>query len=273
MLPILFEFGRITIFSLWFFIATGFVTGSLVLTTLAKRNRIKLDPIFEKSIQLFLCTLVVSRLTYIILNPGEYFGSDSSFSTLVRFVELWDKGFSLWGALIAWVAGTYLIARGRNEKAERIFDLTALSFLAGLFFGNIGAFLDGINYGAPTQLPWGVVFRSPNVKYITAIHPTQLYAAVYCLIIVGVLYYLYKNFAKEKPGFTALMGVFLFGAARFIEEFFRGDETIMLGSIRIGTAMALAAALVSGYLLFTLHKETAAMLKEKIKGLLQSYTQ
>lgn len=241
MAPILFEFSRVTVFSLWFFIALGFAIGAASFTHLAKRHRVKLDLVFEHSVLLFVLTLTVSRLTYIAGHIESY-----RFATVFN---LWDKGFSFWGAIIAWSLTLYYLAWKNGESAEKIFDVMVPGLALGMLLGHIGAFLDGINYGLPTDMPWGVSFRSPNVKYITAIHPTQLYATLYTLLTFLLSYKLYISRAKNSPGTTTLASIALYSAGKFAEEFFRGDETLQIFGIRGGQIVAFVALGISLYLL------------------------
>ena len=73
MYPILFEFEGMTVYALWFFIAMGFVVGSLTFVHLAKRSRLKLDLVADHSFFLFICTLVFARLFFIAFHFDLYF--------------------------------------------------------------------------------------------------------------------------------------------------------------------------------------------------------
>lgn len=267
MAPILFEFGHITVFSLWFFIAIGFVVGSLLFIELAKRSRLKLDILFENSIGLFVWTLLISRLVFIVLHLDRFvyqFQEGHYFSIF----KIWDKGFSFWGAMVAWIIGIWYLSVKGGKKPLRTLDAMMIPLLFGMFFGNIGAFLDGINYGVPTELPWGISFRSPNVKYITAVHPTQLYAALYTLVLGIGLYLLYKRLGKNEMGLTSELALFGFSFFKFIEEFFRGDEVLSIGPVRLPQVLALVGACFAGYLLYQrLSKREGGNLKEKLKSL------
>jgi phosphatidylglycerol:prolipoprotein diacylglycerol transferase len=51
----------------------------------------------------------------------------------------------------------------------------------------VGCFLEGDDYGRPTDLPWGVSFPHGNPPTDVAVHPTQLYEFVGLLLIFGLL--------------------------------------------------------------------------------------
>ncbi len=255
MYPILFEFETldITIFSLWLFIAIGFVTASFIFVRLAKRQRLQLGVLADTAVILFLWTLLISRLTFIITHTDLYFGDGAG--GLISTLKLWDKGLSFWGAAFGWVIGICYLLR-RYEDRVIFFDTMAPALLYGMAVGHIGALLDGINYGIPTSLPWGIRFETARVKYVTEIHPTQLYAFLYCIIIGTLLIVLFKKIGKRLPGLVTEVGITLFGFAKFLEEFFRGDEAIKIFSIRVPQIIAFIAFLVGSWLMYRRYKNT-----------------
>lgn len=164
-------------------------------------------------------------------------------------LAIWDKGFSFWGAVFAWVVGLWYLSNKKQENKEKfkMFDLMSPALLLGMALGNIGAFLDGINYGTPTNLPWGMVFRSANVKYITQIHPTQLYAAIFVSLIAVLLLFTLKKLRGGLTGFVSEITISLLSLYKFFEEFIRGDETIKIFGIRLPQVLALAGLLIGIY--------------------------
>lgn len=249
MFPILFELGPVTVFSKWLFVALGFVAGSYLFVRLSKRNRIKLDVLTEHSFALFFWTLAVSRILFVLLNWNLFF-YQFHFRSIIKLFEIWDKGFSFWGAVFAWFIGIWYFSKREGEPFSRLFDVITPSLLLGMAIGNIGAFLDGINYGLPTNLPWGISFHSANVKYITPIHPTQLYAALYTLILAWGLNQLLQKLRGKLDGFIFESGALAFCVLKFIEEFFRGDETFKIFGIRLLQILALTFAILALYAIY-----------------------
>lgn len=249
MYPVLLEFGFITIFSLWLFIAIGFVAGSFVFVSLAKRYRIKFNLLSTNSIFLFAVALISARICFIIFNPDLYF-YNFSFSSILKLFALWDKGLSFWGAILGFCVALWWLSKKHNESLVKIWDLIVPALLVGILFGDVGALLDGINYGSPTDLPWGVTFRSANVKYISPVHPTQIYAMIYTTGILAILFILIRNTRLRFPGLIAHVGITLFSFFRFLEELIRGDETIEIFSVRAPLIIFLLIFLTSFYLFY-----------------------
>ncbi len=222
MYPILIQLGPITIYALWIFIALGFFAALLILNRLIQKDRPKLLFIAEHSLAVFLAGIIGARLIFVLRNAGYFFGQ----LDIGRFLEvfyIWDKGLSFWGGFLGIILSLSYFCRKKNENLPRWLDIIAICTLGGMVFGNIGTFLDGSNYGRETSLPWGVIIE--NSRYAVPIHPVQLYAAIYCLILAAALYRFYKKKNAGMEGQTALMGLAGYSFLRFLEEFLRGDES------------------------------------------------
>jgi len=84
------------------------------------------------------------------------------------------------------------------------------------------------------------------------IHPTQIYAFIYSVAIYTFLV-IYNQTIKiketERRGFIATIGILSFSFFKFIEEFFRGDDTWLFFGIRLPQIFAGITILVSGIFL------------------------
>jgi len=86
----------------------------------------------------------------------------------------------------------------------------------GHAIGRIGCFLTGCCFGKQCDLPWKIY---SNGNYV---HPVQLYEAI-SLIILGFL--CLRWIFKNKSNFQIITNyILLYSTARFIIEFFRGDD-------------------------------------------------
>lgn len=148
---------------------------------------------------------------------------------------IWDKGISFWGTVIGVFFALYRKRKNTEEPLLALLDQLAPALLVGMMFGEFGAFLDGSLYGTPTTLTIGVTFKSAYVKYISPIHPTQLYALAYTTIILLLtLHLLKKSRSATVHGIVTEVTMTLMSAGIFIEEFFRGDDVFTLFGIRMG---------------------------------------
>ncbi|MBU0667723.1 prolipoprotein diacylglyceryl transferase [Patescibacteria group bacterium] len=250
MYPILLEFGPITIYSLWIFVAIGFFAALLITNKLVQKNRVPLRFISNYSLAIFFGGLIMSRIVYIIRNY-ELFFQDISFVSFLKFFHIWDKGLSPWGGVLGIILGLIFFARKEGESVRKWLDIFSVSILGAITFINIGAFLDGRNYGRETGLPWGII--AENSIYAVPIHPVQIYAAIYSGILTIVLYQLFNHKISKHPGNITLMAIGGYSFFKILEEFMRGDESNTLFGIREAQIYALLALLIT-IILFLVRK-------------------
>jgi phosphatidylglycerol:prolipoprotein diacylglycerol transferase len=107
-------------------------------------------------------------------------------------------------------------------------DIMAPSIALGHAIGRLGCFSAGCCYGKPTSVFWGVTFTNPYSQEIAGVplgvslHPTQLYESVAETVIFLTLLLLAKR--KRFDGQIFWSYVTFYAVARFIIEFFRGDN-------------------------------------------------
>ena len=149
------------------------------------------------------------RLGYVLFyKPVEYFHNP------VEIVRLWDGGMSFHGGVIGVSLGIFYMAWRQKLDWLRIHDYVACCVPFGLFLGRLANFVNGELWGAPTTLPWGIVF--PYAGEV-ARHPSQLYeAALEGIFLFLVLWFMFwKTQARYQPG--KLVGAFIlvYGLCRF----------------------------------------------------------
>jgi phosphatidylglycerol:prolipoprotein diacylglycerol transferase len=131
-------------------------------------------------------------------NPGE-------------IVALWDGGMSYHGGMAGLMLAMALFTRAHGGRLLQSFDLLAAIATIGIFLVRITNFINAELYGAPTDLPWGVVFPTDPLQEPR--HPTQLYEAALegLLLFVVILVGTRALGWLRRPGLTA--GIFGVGYA------------------------------------------------------------
>jgi phosphatidylglycerol:prolipoprotein diacylglycerol transferase len=247
MYPVLLQIGSLTIYSLWALLAIGIFISLLFINKLSKYRFVKLSFLAENSLLIFFCGLICARLVFIIYNL-QFFINDFSAAKLLNIFYIWDKGLSIWGAVLGIFLSLFILTRKTKEDFGAWSDIVGLSIMFTAIFINIGTFLDGRNYGNPTDLPWGITVESS--QYAVPIHPVQLYSALYCALIAVVLYQCFNLKFFKQNGIIALCTVALYSLFRFVEEFMRGDEAnLIFGIIREAQIYSLLGLIISIILL------------------------
>ncbi|MFC1655909.1 prolipoprotein diacylglyceryl transferase [Patescibacteria group bacterium] len=249
MYPVILEIGPIIVYSLWLFAGIALLASVFMFEYLARLKRLHMNFIYHHSLAIFIWGLVGSRLLYVLINFQVYF-PDFTLSSFLRILYIWnDKGLSLIGALLGIGISLLYFSIKEKEQTKRWLDIFSISVITGLGIGHLGTFLDGSAYGRETSLPWGMVFDSPSIKYAVPIHPVQLYAALYSIIIVVVLYLLYRK-SKFKAGVIAAAGIISYMSMTFLSGFLRGDDVFVFLGLRDEQIFALATLILTGTYLF-----------------------
>lgn len=266
MYPILLEIGPITIYSLWIFIAIGFFAALIIINKLVQRNRLKLEFITEHSLAIFFTGLILSRLFYVIRFSNLYF-SNFSTSSIPRLFYIWDKGLSGWGGVLGITLSLVFFAYRAKEDTLKWLDILAVSVLGAISIINVGTLLDGRNFGNETSLPWGVIIE--NSLYAVRIHPVQIYSAIYSFILTVILYRLFRSKISKTSGNISLFALIGYGFFRFLEGFFRGDESRYILGLREVQFYALLGTVIGLILMYLRFFEPKTKWLQKIKKLIK----
>ncbi|MFA5947917.1 MAG: prolipoprotein diacylglyceryl transferase family protein [Candidatus Gracilibacteria bacterium] len=260
MQQILFQTEYFTISTFWLFFIAAFISSTIILVKLADEKGLKIQFLSENSFKLIITSIIVSRIFGILFNFQTYFYEFSK-ETFLSIFYIWDKGFSFWALVFTFLIYFYKLCKKNEQEFFKWLDVFAPAIIFGIAIGNIGAFFEGINYGNETSLPWGVNFESPAIKYTVPIHPTQIYAFIYAITLFAGAMMLsnYKRF-KEKE-FTGLLGLILciaFFFLKFLEEFLRGDDMILLfDKIRLSQVLTLLATILFCIILYIRYNKRA----------------
>lgn len=138
------------------------------------------------------------------------------------------------GVLGGWLAVE--LAKRRLGIRRSTGDCFALALPAGEAVGRLGCFLNGCCYGVPANMPWAVW------QHGAWRHPTQLYASLEALIILGILLALRANLPREGDLFKWYL--FLYGWGRFGVEFLR-ERDLFAGGLSLAQWICLGMILIA----------------------------
>ncbi|MBD3423080.1 MAG: hypothetical protein GF417_01390, partial [Candidatus Latescibacteria bacterium] len=117
----------------------------------------------------------------------------------------------------------------------------------GIMITRIGCFLSGCCFGKPTGCPLGMAFPENAPAGYTfpgvSVHPTQLYASGYGLVIFTTLILIDRR--KHPPGFLFGFLCVLYGIARFLIDFARyyEESAIVAGGLTDNQLISIALLL------------------------------
>ncbi|MDP2309879.1 MAG: prolipoprotein diacylglyceryl transferase [Pseudomonadota bacterium] len=224
--PVLFSIAGFEVHTYGVLAGVGFlfgVTGAAILGSRpGPRGGFSWDFLWDLAIVLIVGAVVGSRLEYVRTRWAQYAASP------VEILDLRDGGLVFYGGLIGAVLSALVYIRWRRQSAWRVLDLYAPFIVLGHALGRLGCFAAGCCYGAPTDLPWAVVYpmggKPPGG---VPLHPTQLYEVLANVLIGGVLLAVRargpRGGATNGDGLTFAALLLLYPAFRSVNELFRGD--------------------------------------------------
>lgn len=173
---------------------------------------------------LVLAMIVGARLFYAIFYSPSHF-----LDRPWEFFYVWQGGLSFHGGFFGMLFAAWWFCRKHKVNLLQLADVFCIPLALGNAFGRIGNFINGELWGKTTSLAWGVVFENTGGGPLPR-HPTQLYEALYNIIICAVLYFLSKKNLKQGT----LFGVFimLYSISRFSVEFIK--DLPMFGPLTMG---------------------------------------
>jgi phosphatidylglycerol:prolipoprotein diacylglycerol transferase len=165
--------------------------------------------------------IIISRLLHVIdkwdyysQNPGQIVGA---------------SGLTIYGAVLGGALGIWIASKFTNFQFGYFADLLAPAILLAQAIGRVGCTINGCCYGTPTSLPWGVIYTHPDsfAPIGVAVHPTQVYEIIYCLIFFVVLLKLRGRF--QPDGSLFLIYLCLYSIWRFGISYLREGTPFLFG--------------------------------------------
>jgi phosphatidylglycerol:prolipoprotein diacylglycerol transferase len=242
--PILFKIGPFELYTYGAFLAIAFLTAIYLASREAQRVGLKPEFAADMGIIVILSAIVGSRLFYILFYNLEY-----TLQHPRELLRLQQTGLVFYGGLIFAVAAGIVYCRRNLVSIPLAMDIAAPSIAIGQAIGRIGCLMAGCCYGRPAlTVPWAIQF--PHLEYPR--HPTQVYESLATFAIFLVLFQFRKR--KSRNGQVMWLYAVMYASARFVIEFFRGDNPHMLLGMTISqviSVLVLAAAAAAAFYLFS----------------------
>lgn len=218
--PVAFTLGPLT--ARWYGIAyvIGFLAAIAIIYVVGKRWKIKFD--FDSLCIVLLAAMigiiVGARLGYVLFYNFDMYAADP-----LLIFQFNRGGMSFHGGCAGALIAAIVAARIVGVPYLTLVDLAMIGVPIGLFCGRCANFVNGELWGAPTDLPWGVVFGGSAGSEPR--HPSQLYEA----LLEGVLLFcVLFVLSRKRPPLSqgSYTGVFLlgYGICRFLIEFVRQPD-------------------------------------------------
>jgi phosphatidylglycerol:prolipoprotein diacylglycerol transferase len=220
--------------------ALGFLVAGYLAWRSAPRYNVPREKVESLMIWLIVGVVVGARVYFLVQNDFASYLSEPW-----RMLAVWEGGLAFFGGLFGAILAAFLFTLKEKLSFARVADLFAPFIPIGAAIGRTTCGLAGMDYGTPTNLPWGVVYTNPNSFAPidgVARHPVQFYEMFGDLIIAGILL---KLRGRLPDGVLFLTYLILFAALRFLLFFARGDVPEVALGLKNGQLTALAILAVA----------------------------
>jgi phosphatidylglycerol:prolipoprotein diacylglycerol transferase len=203
----------------------------------SRRDNINPNVNYGIATWLFLGGVIGARAFYVITHPEMIHGVADIFRS-------WKGGNVFYGCILGGLTGSLIFWFRHPFPFWSMVDVAAPAVAIGAAVGRLGCFLNGCCDGIICSWPWGVRFpagshawtRQANAGLITPdatwslpVHPTQLYAALASLVVLGCLLAYFPR--RRRPGQVMALLMILYSITRWPIEWLRGDEPALLAGM------------------------------------------
>jgi phosphatidylglycerol:prolipoprotein diacylglycerol transferase len=203
-------------------IAVGFLLGAYVFLGWCRKAGLTDDQVYSLINRAAIGSIIGARVAYVINHPGD-------FDNPLEIFAVWKGGISLLGGISGAVLAGVPKMRAEGLSFWKVMDLAVPCVAMGIVVGRIGDLVIADHLGKPTDFFLGYVCPSeatgsPCLAPIgMAVHQPALYDLFSASLLLVVLLRLRKT--PRYDGFLTLVFGAWYGTGRFIEDFFRIDET------------------------------------------------
>lgn len=250
--PVLFHFGRFTLYTYGFFVAVGVISGIFFARHEARRIGVDPEKIMDLCFYVIIAAIIGSRLFY-VATAWKFFLAHP-----VNIFKIWNGGLVFYGGFLGALITAIILVKAYRLPLGKTADIAGISIPLGHFFGRLGCFSAGCCYGRECHLPFAVTFHNPSslAPLNVPLYPTQLFSAAANLSIFLVLFFLRRR--KRFDGQLFWLYVLLYGILRSVIEVYRGDfrGAEVFGVLSISQTIGLGFAVLAALMLFYLFRKS-----------------
>jgi len=216
--PVLFEIDNVVVHTYGIMAAIGFLSAFILVKYLGIREGFEEELLSNLALLILVSAIIGARLFYVATEHEFYFKHPA------EILKFWKGGLVFYGGFIAAFISAFIFLKRKSMSVTLTADVFAPAIALGHAFGRIGCFSAGCCYGKPSSGFFSVIFHDPYslAPVNIPIYPTQLYSSFVNFVIFLILVYFLKK--RKYPGEVFSLYLILYGTARFLIEFLRGDD-------------------------------------------------
>jgi phosphatidylglycerol:prolipoprotein diacylglycerol transferase len=212
--PVICDIGPLTVYSYGLCLAVAFFVSSALAGQLAKRQGLPAEAVFNFAFLVFICGIIGARALYVLNYLRDYLGHP------LEIVMLQHGGLAWFGGLAAGICAGIIYLKLKGIGLWQMLDLVAPFAALGQSIGRLGCFFNGCCYG-----------RSFGV-------PAQVISSFLLLAVYVVLRR--RQEVPHKNGEIFFLYLLLYALKRFLVEFIRADNPLLIGRLSLFHLLSIA---------------------------------
>jgi len=198
--------------------ALAFFVSNLIMGKIFKTEKRPETQLDSLTFYIVIATLVGARLGHCF-----FYDADRYFSNPLEILKIYEGGLASHGAAVGIFIGIYLYCRKFKENILWLLDRMMVVVPIASFFIRFGNFMNSEIIGRVTHVPWAIIFTSVDQN---PRHPTQMYEAIYYLILFILMYFLWSKKRNDfGKGFMFGFYLVLMFTFRFLIEFLKENQS------------------------------------------------
>ncbi len=204
----------------------------------------------DLTIYVVLGTIIGARLGHVFFYDAAYYLSNP-----IEIVMVQKGGLASHGGALGILLAIYLYCKRYKFGFLWLMDrlVIVVAFTATCI--RLGNLMNSEILGTVTEMPWAFLFvqAKPMELSLDPRHPAQLYEAIYCLILMGITYNIWrKQKAKLKEGFLFGLFMILLFSLRFLAEFLKENQEAFEDNLplNMGQLLSIPFVLAGIYLVY-----------------------
>lgn len=181
------------------------------------------------TLYIVVATILGARVGHCLFYQPEYYLANP-----LDILKIYEGGLASHGGAIGIIIGMWLYCRSAKEKWLWLFDRLVVVVPFASFMIRFGNLMNSEIVGKSTTLPWGFKFPNNDEDFmnlknagieIPVRHPTQLYEALFYILLFVFFYWLWKH-KRNQFGQGFMFGLFcvIMFAFRFLVEYLKEDQ-------------------------------------------------
>lgn len=231
--------------------ALAFICSHFIMNRIYKKEGRTEKALDTLTLYIILGTIIGARLGHCLFY-GPWFDeynaqglliNEGYLSHPINILKVYEGGLASHGGAIGIIVAMLLYCRKEKENLLWLFDRLVVVVPLAAMFIRIGNLINSEIIGTVTHVPWAFIFvREDNQPR----HPAQLYEAIYCMLLFGLMYRLWKNKRHTfGPGFMfGLLCVLLF-VERFFDEMLKENQVAFEGALPINMGQILSLPFIA----------------------------